>query len=137
MTNSLLRMIDIIIMHNREIQIFQRVMNVTHTIAHENQRLLIIIYVNFPRYCPAYRSLRWLSSRHFNIHGLSIEGKVFGEFVEPFHNTNVRLQRGNASQNAMEKKKKKQECVVPSAQHRQRGERTNEYSFRPSLSHSF
>lgn len=82
-------------------------MNVTYTIAHLNQRQLITTYVNFPRYCPAYRSLCWLSSRHFNIHSLSMEGKVFGEFVEPFHCTiNVRLQRGNASQNAMVIKKK-------------------------------
>lgn len=82
-------------------------MNVTYTIAHLNQRQLITTYVNFLRYCPAYRSLCWLSSRHFNIHSLSMEGKVFGEFVEPFHSTmNVRLQRGNASQNAMVIKKK-------------------------------
>lgn len=106
-------------------------MNVTHTIAHENQTINHYLH-KFPEVLSGI-SFTPLSSRHFNIHGLSIEGRVFDEFVELFHNTNVRLQRGNANQNAMVKKKRTRRSIrvtLPTG-------RANEQVFVSTIAFSF
>lgn len=71
-------------------------MNVTQMIAHGNQGLLIIIYVNFPKYYP-FPLLALFQTFQYP---WSFDREVFDEFVEPFHTTNVQLQRRNANQNA-------------------------------------
>lgn len=107
------------------------------TIAHEAGTLLITIYLNFPSIV-RHTVPCWLSSRHFNIHGLSGRREEGGlrqtRWVFSGH-IDVRLQRGNANQNVEEKKKMR--CCSIRATSLAGGRRTDKHSHRQSFFHSF
>jgi len=121
-----------------EIQTFGSIVNVR---MHEVGTLLVTIYLNFPSIV-RHTVPRWLSSRHFNTHGLSGGGKrgreVVGKPDKSFQRTHRRPTAARKCE-SKRRKKKRRKYVVQSAQHRQQGERTDrtEYSHRQSFSHSF